>query len=64
VQHVDQIKDDSHIICLFRIKSTNATILTLGHLQQLNKDDQDFFINYILNILAIKSVEYKEAIIS
>jgi len=52
--------NNKHIIVLFRIVYVNGIYNTLGHLQKLNKEDMNFYINYINDILSIKSNDYKE----
>lgn len=58
-KYMTQVKDIQHILALFRIKSVDGVILTLGQLQKLSRDDKDYFINFVENILAIKSDDYK-----
>lgn len=58
--NVTNLNDDKHIIALFRIGYTNGIYNTLGQLKKLNKEDKNYYINYIIDILSIKSNEYKE----
>jgi len=52
--------NNKHIIVLFRIVYANGIYTTLDYLQKLNKEDINFYINYINNILSIKSNDYKK----
>lgn len=62
-KYVNHISDNEHIICLFRIKTTNNVILTIGQLQTLTKEDLKYYIDYIEGVLYIKSDEYMEDVI-
>jgi len=57
------IEPNQHIIALFRIKTNENIVLTLGQLQKLSIEDKEYFINYISDILIFKSDEYKEKIL-
>jgi hypothetical protein len=54
------ITSDQHIIVLFRIKTCDGVILTLGHLQKITSDDLDYYISYVQDILSMKSEDYNE----
>jgi len=56
---VNKMKDDKHIIVLFRIVYPNDIYNTLGQLKRLNKNDKNYYISYINDILSIKNNEYK-----
>jgi len=60
---VKDINSNQHIIVLFRIKTCDGVILTLGHLQKLSQDDKDYFIQYVQDILSMKSEDYNEFLI-
>jgi hypothetical protein len=57
---INNINSNKHIIVLFRIKTSDGVILTLGHLQKLSTDDKDYFIQYVQDILSMKSEDYNE----
>jgi len=56
---VQKMNDDKHIIVLFRIVYPNDIYNTLGQLQRLNKNEQNYYISYINDILSLKNNEYK-----
>lgn len=60
---VKDVNSNQHIIILFRIKTCDGVILTLGHLQKLSTDDKDYFIEYVQDILSMKSEDYNEFMI-
>lgn len=62
-KYVNHIYDNEHIICLFRLKTANNVILTIGQLQTLTKEDLNYYVDYIEGVLSIKSDEYNEDII-
>jgi len=64
LKHVDQISDDQHIIALFRIKSQDGVVLTLGTLTSFGKKDKTFYQNQIESILYVKSEEYNQIALS
>lgn len=57
---VEKINDDQHILFLFRIQKDNGQFLTLGKLQQLNKEDKKYIIEYISNIIELQNNYYLE----
>jgi len=63
-KHVNNIKDTQHIIALFRLKSADGAILSLGTMCGLGKHDKNFYINQIESILHLKSEEYNSVSIS
>lgn len=52
------IKQDEHLITLFRIKTDDNIVLTLGQLQKLHFADKEYYINYVLDILSLKAEDY------
>lgn len=61
--HVSEIHNDEHVICLFRVRTTNNQIFTIGNLQKVNKNDLKYLLEYIKASLYIKSDEYMEILI-
>lgn len=57
--NINNIENNKHIIVLFRIVYINGIYNTIGNLQKLNKEDMNYYINYIIDILSIKSNDYK-----
>jgi DNA polymerase type B, organellar and viral len=58
------VESDQHVISLFRIQTEDNIVLTLGQLQKLSLDDKDYYINYINDILSLKTDEYSNKIIT
>ena len=58
------IYSDQHLISLFRFKTNENIILTLGQLQKLSIEDKDYYINYIYDVLSFKGEDYKDKIIT
>ena len=56
--NIDNISKDLHLLILTRIKFDNGEYSTLGNLQRLNKDDKDYYINYLSSILELNSDHY------
>ena len=57
-KNVENLGEDLHLLILTRIKFDNGEFSTIGNLQRLNKEDKDFYINYLSNILDLKSDHY------
>lgn len=57
-ENIDNISKDLHLLILTRIKFDNGEYSTLGNLQRLNKDDKDYYINYLSSILELNSDHY------
>ena len=55
---VIKINDNQHILLLSSLQWTNGEFATIGQLQKLNKEDKDYLLNYLLNIIEIKSDTY------
>lgn len=51
-----------HVIVLFRVKTISG-IFTIGNMQKIGKNDLDWYVKLILNVLYFKSDEYKQEII-
>ena len=58
------VDNDQHIIALFRVKTIDNLIQTLGHLKRLNKGDKDYYAQYIRDVISIKADDYKTQIIN
>jgi hypothetical protein len=56
---IDKINDNQHIIVLFRAQNSLGTYFSLNRLQRINKSDKEYWINYIVDTLSIKSNDYK-----
>jgi hypothetical protein len=46
-QNIKSLNENKHIIILCKIKKNNGQIATLGLLQKLNKEDKDYFFEYL-----------------
>lgn len=55
-----ELKDDQHIIFLFRIQWTDNQIVSVGNLQKLNKEDKDYILNEIVDNMVDKGGYYLE----
>jgi len=55
--------DEKHFIILFRIIYSNNIYNTLSFLPKLNKNDKNYYILYIMDILSLKSNNYKALLI-
>ena len=58
INDLKNMPDNIHMLILTRIKWDNGEFATLGYLQKLNKNDKDYYIRYLNNILEIKSDHY------
>ena len=45
---------------LFKIKYLDGNIVTIGNIQRLNKSDQNWYIDFIMNSLGLKDTFYNE----
>lgn len=52
------VECDQHIISLFRIKTEDNVVLTLGQLKKLNIEDKEYYNKYILDVISLKSEDY------
>lgn len=57
IETLPDIKNN-HIIILFRVKSEDGLFLTLGQLQRINPNEMAYLIDYLTNILTLKSNSY------
>jgi hypothetical protein len=57
-EKIEKISNDKHILIQFKIKFENGEFATLGQLQRINVDEKDYLINYLVNIISIKSNSY------
>ena len=55
---VNKIPDNNHLILLIRIKFINNTVITIGRLQQLNKEDDQYLVTYINNLIGLQTDAY------
>jgi len=55
-----ELKDDQHIIFLFRIQWTDNQFVSIGNLQKLNKEDKDYVLNKIVDNMIDKGGYYLE----
>lgn len=60
--NVNKLSADEHVIVLFRVKTISG-IFTVGNMQKIGKNDLDWYIKLINNVLYFKSDEYKQEII-
>jgi hypothetical protein len=65
-KHVSLITNEEHIIVLFRIKTIDGIISTIGKMLTLTKDpsDKNYYFNYLINNLYIKNDEYRKVKLS
>lgn len=52
------LDDNLHILLLVRIRRENGEFATIGHLQRLNKNDNEYLLEYLLNIIELKTGGY------
>lgn len=51
---------NNHLFILFKIKYVNGEFVTIGNLQRLNLSDKDWYINWIIDNMILKSEYYNE----
>ena len=51
---------NNHLFILFKIKYNNGEFVTIGNLQRLNLIDKDWYINWIIDNMELKSEYYNE----
>jgi hypothetical protein len=56
----NKLSENQHIWLLFRLQWGNGQFVTIGKLQKLNKEDEDYIMKYILKNMQDKSDYYKE----
>jgi hypothetical protein len=54
------VDSDQHIISIFRIKTEDNIVITLGQLKKLSIQDKNYYINYISNVLSLKRGDYND----
>jgi hypothetical protein len=55
---VEEIASDKHVLILLRLEFENNTLVIIGQLQKLKKEDKKYFIDYLFNIIELKSDSY------
>jgi DNA polymerase type B, organellar and viral len=55
-----EFTENNHLFILLKIKYNNGQISTIGTLQRINKNDKNWYLNFILGTLRIKSEYYSE----
>ena len=55
-----EFTDNNHMFILFKIKYKDIEFTTIGNLQRVNKEDKDWYINWIINNMIYKSDYYNE----
>lgn len=59
---LDQLESNKHVIALFRIGSIDGLYNTIGKIacgKKLNKADKQYYINFINDVLSLKSNNYE-----
>src|SRR6188768_1021500 len=51
---------DKHLFLMFRIKFNNNQIATVGQLKKINLEDKEYFIEYIIDVIDLKTDIYTE----
>jgi DNA polymerase type B, organellar and viral len=51
--------NDNHLYLLFKIQYNDGNFASIGSLQRLNKDDLNWYIDFILSLVQFKSEYYK-----
>jgi len=52
------INSNQHIAVLFKVKYEDNNIISIGSLQKLNKEDKDYYIGFIKDLLSLKMEGY------
>ena len=52
--------ENNHMFILFKIKYINNEFATIGKIQRINKNNKDWYINWIINNMEFKSEYYNE----
>jgi hypothetical protein len=50
--------DNKHLLLILRLKFDNGQIVSLGQMKRLNKEDMQFYIDYLLDIIETKTDPY------
>jgi DNA polymerase family B len=56
----DNFTDSNHMFILLKIKYQNNEYVTIGNLQRLNKNDKQWYFDWIINNMIYKSEYYNE----
>jgi DNA polymerase type B, organellar and viral len=59
-QIIHEFTDSNHMFILFKVKYIGTDYTTIGKLQRLNKNDKDWYFNWIINNMIYKSEYYNE----
>ena len=57
---ISKFTEKNHMFILFKIKYNTYEIITIGNLQRINKNDFEWYSNWIINNMIIKSEDYKD----
>jgi len=57
----NEFTNDNHMFILFKIKYISGETLSIGKLQRLNKEDKSWYIQFMLDFIALKNEFYKES---
>jgi hypothetical protein len=55
---IANINDNKHILILFKVKYDNNNILSIGNMQKLNREDKNYYIELIQDLLSLKMEGY------
>lgn len=55
-----EFTDNNHMFILLKIKYKGSDYTTIGNLQRLNKEDKNWYLNWIINNMIYKSEYYNE----
>lgn len=56
VNNIDE--SNQHISIMFKVKYDNNNIASIGYMQRLNKEDKDYYIERIIDLLSLKMQGY------
>ena len=56
----NEFTNNNHMFILFKIKYKDSDYTTIGNLQRLNQNDQNWYLNWIINNMIYKSEYYNE----
>jgi hypothetical protein len=56
----DEFTDNNHMFILFKVKYKGSDYATIGNLQRLTQNDREWYINWIINNMILKSEYYNE----
>jgi predicted nuclease of restriction endonuclease-like (RecB) superfamily len=55
--------DNNHMFILFKVKYQGSDFATIGNLQRLTYNDKNWYLNWIINNMILKSEYYNETAI-